>query len=166
MYSLRKLEDKDIELVELWLKEEHVAKWFGDSSDWIEEIYGRNKDFNFIHHFIVEGENGAVGFCQYYDYWKLPEDDLEAIEPEGTYGIDYMIGEVSLRGNGIGKHIVKMICDKVCEENKNVVQIVADPTIEEKRINIPSIKVLEANCFFYDKKSKLYRKIIGGKVGL
>lgn len=164
MYILRKLEDKDINLVQTWLKQECITKWFGDYTEWMDEIYGCHTKYSFIHHFIVENDNKPIGFCQYYDYCMLSQDDIDIQEPKGTYGIDYMIGEKHLLGKGIGKAIVKLICNKVLEENKQVIQIVADPTIEEKNTNISSIKVLEANQFFYDKQSNLYKKLIN-KIG-
>ena len=71
-----------------------------------------------------------------------------------------MIGDEKRLGKGIGKYLVRLICDKILEENDDVVQIVADPTIEEEKTNIASIKVLEANQFYYDQKSQLYKKII------
>ncbi|MCC0681290.1 GNAT family N-acetyltransferase [Clostridioides sp. ES-S-0005-03] len=160
MYSLRKLEEKDIEMVKSWLYQEYIVKWFGDASDWLNEIKGRNNEYNFIHHFIVESEHKAIGFCQYYNYNQSPLEDSEIPQPNGTYGIDYLIGEKNLLGKSIGKQLVKLISDKVIEENKNVVRIVADPIIEETRTNVASIKVLEANQFCYDEKSNLYKKDI------
>lgn len=160
MYSLRKLEEKDIEMVKSWLYQEYIAKWFGDATGWLNEIKGRNDEYNFIHHFIVEAGQKAIGFCQYYNYNQSPFEDSENLQPNGTYGIDYLIGEKNLLGKGIGKKLVKLISDKVIEENKNVIRIVADPIIEETRTNVASIKVLEANQFCYDKKSNLYKKDI------
>ena len=158
--ELRRMRDDDICLIESWLKQEYIAKWFGDYTDWMNEINGWHKEYSFIHHFVVEEENQPIGFCQYYDYCMLPLDDIDLKEPKGTYGIDYMIGDEKRLGKGIGKYLVRLICDKILEENDDVVQIVADPTIEEEKTNIASIKVLEANQFYYDQKSQLYKKII------
>lgn len=160
MYSLRVLKDVDINLVQSWLSQDYIKKWFGDPIEWLEEIKGRNNKYSFIHHFIMEKCNKPIGFCQYYDYNQLPFEVMDQEEPDGTYGIDYLIGEKSSLGKGIGKCIVKLICDKAMEENGNIFQIVADPTIEEGRINIASIKVLEANQFHYDENAKLYKKIL------
>ena len=155
MLVLRNLGDEDVVLMKKWLEQEFISKWFGDASDWLLEIEHRNDEFNFIKHFIVEKDGVPVGFCQYYDWNKAMDDDGE---PEGTCGIDYMIGEESLLGKGYGKNIVRLICDKVIENRPDTVQIIADPSVEEEKMNIPSIKVLEANEFQYDPKTELYKK--------
>ncbi len=165
MYNLRKLNDADVDLVQSWLEQEYIRKWFGDVADWMVEIKGRHDEYSFIKHFIAEEDGRPIGFCQYYDYTKLPLDDDETAEPEGTYGIDYMIGDEALLGKGLGKLLVRLISDQVLAENHGVVQLVADPTIEEGRTNVASIKVLEANKFYYDDKSELYRKCISQNNG-
>jgi hypothetical protein len=68
MYSLRALEEVDINLVQSWLSQDYVEKWFGDPIEWLEEIKDRNNKYSFIHHFIMEESNKPIGFCQYYDY--------------------------------------------------------------------------------------------------
>lgn len=95
-----------------------------------------NDEYSFIKHFIAEKDG----------------------KPIGTYGIDYLIGSVELLGKGIGKEIVKIICDKVVEAEVNAIQLVADPTIELERKNIASIIVLEANGFHNDEYTKTYKK--------
>lgn len=157
MFNLRRLKDEDVDVVKGWLRKEYVAKWFGDASEWLHEINHRCDQFDFIRHFIVEANGIPVGFCQYYDWNRAFEEDPESV-PAGSYGIDYMFGEESLLGKGLGKQLVKLICEKVISEQPNAVQLIADPTVEEDRINITSIKVLEANGFFFDKETELYRK--------
>ncbi|WP_142414176.1 hypothetical protein [Hathewaya massiliensis] len=53
-----------------------------------------------------------------------------------------MIGEEHLLGKGLGKKLVRLICDKVIEDQPNAIQLVADPTIKKERVNVTSIKVL------------------------
>lgn len=161
MYSLRKLEDRDIPMVKVWLQQAYIAKWFGEVDEWMNEMQGRFGEYSFIHHFIAERDGAPIGFCQYYNWGSLPPDDETGPpEPAGTYGIDYLLGEETLLGKGIGKRLVKLISDKVVEENANVYQLVADPTVEEHKTNTASIKVLEANGFRYDETGKLYKKVL------
>lgn len=40
--SLRKLEDCDISMLKNWLYRDHVAKWYTEPMDWINEIAKRN----------------------------------------------------------------------------------------------------------------------------
>jgi RimJ/RimL family protein N-acetyltransferase len=157
MLFLRRLENKDVVVVQKWLEKESVAKWFGDASEWLYEIEHRNDEFAFIKHFIVEGNDVPIGFCQYYDWNKAFEKDGYC-EPAGTYGIDYMIGDEHLLGKGFGKELVTLICDKVIEEHPDAILIIADPSIEEQRVNVASIKALEANGFRYDNETAIYKK--------
>lgn len=157
MIYLRKLKDEDISTVKNWIMQDYVSKWFGDVSDWEKELKGRNDEFSFINHFIVEEDCKPIGFCQYYNWNSTVEND-EEYEPVGTFGIDYLIGSKELLRKGVGKEIVKIICDKIIESEVNVTQLVADPTIEVERKNIASIKTLEANGFHYDDKTETYKK--------
>jgi len=157
MLYLRELTDEDISTVKNWIMQDYISQWFGDVSDWEKELKGRNDEYNFIKHFILERDGEPIGFCQYYNWNSIVENE-EEYEPVGTYGIDYLIGSKELLGKGIGKEIVKLICDKVIESEENVTQIVADPTIEVKRKNVASIKTLEANGFSFDERTELYRK--------
>lgn len=157
MIYLRELTDEDISTVKNWIMQDYVSKWFGNVSDWEKELKGRNGEFSFINHFIVEEDGKPIGFCQYYNWNSTVEND-EEYEPVGTYGIDYLIGSKELLGKGMGKEIVKIICDKIIKSEVNVTQLVADPTIEVERKNIASIKTLEANGFHYDYKTETYKK--------
>lgn len=157
MFVLRRLKNEDVVIVKKWLEKEYVAKWFGDESEWLYEIEHREDEFDFIKHFIVEENGVPIGFCQYYDWKKAFKEDCE---PAGTYGIDYMIGEEHLLGKGLGKKLVRLICDKVIEDQPDAIQLVADPTIEEERVNVTSIKVLETNGFRYDKETAVYKKLL------
>lgn len=156
MYLLRNVQDNDIKLLKDWLQQDYVAEWFGNAEDWLLEIKERDGEYSFIQHFIVEYDQMPIGFVQYYDYNEIPLVDGEIQQPSGTYGIDYMLGKRELLGQGIGKILVKFICDKVLEDHPGATRLVADPTIEEIRKNIASIKVLEYNDFHFDESSKLY----------
>ncbi len=156
MYILRTLQEQDVELVQSWLAQEYIAKWFGEGSAWMDEINGRYKEYSFIRHFIALHHDRPIGFVQYYHYANVSHDPLD----EGIYGIDYAIGESSLLGQGIGRRLVELICHQVLEDNSDVTCIVADPAVEDGKINIPSIKVLEANQFIFDAHAGLYRKNI------
>lgn len=99
MYLLRVLQEDDIELVRTWMQQDYVSMWFGDADEWVAEMKGRDKEYDFIHHFIVEDNQTPIGFVQYYDYSKIPGEEALSQPPE-TYGIDYMIGDRQLLGQG------------------------------------------------------------------
>lgn len=90
MLELRKLNDSDIPLIEKWLNNEHVKKWYEiphmgvTLDDWMMEIKGRDRDEKF--------------------------GDLVV---EGAYGIDYFIGEESNIGKGVGKQMIMALINKI-----------------------------------------------------
>lgn len=159
MLVLRRFENEDVAILEKWLKKEHVAKWFGDAADWLYEIEHRKDEYNFIQHFIVEAKGSPIGFCQYYDWNKAYEEE-GVRERAGTYGIDYMIGDERFLGKGLGNVLVQLICDKVTKEQPDAIMLMADPIIEDDRVNKLSIKVLEKNGFRYDVNAGVYRRIV------
>ncbi|WP_312855503.1 GNAT family N-acetyltransferase [Litoribacterium kuwaitense] len=147
-----------MELIKGWLQQDYVSIWFGDVEDWLLEIRGRKDKYSFIHHFLLEDSQGKkpIGFAQYYDYSKVLEEFGETPQPVDTYGIDFMIGYKELIGQGVGKQLVRLISEKILEDHPNAVRIVADPSVDGNKINVASIKVLEANGFNFDSVSGFY----------
>ena len=118
MLELRLLEDTDFNLVEKWLNKEHVKRWYeiprlGITIDnWMSEIKEYREKYSWITYFIVLLDDYPIGFCLYYrcidsneEYGSLPID--------GSYGIDYFIGEEAYVGKGLGKQMVTMLTNKV-----------------------------------------------------
>lgn len=154
LLKIRVFEDDDIFLMKTWLNKKHVLKWYEDPDDWLAEIYGRFDEFSFINHFIVLYDNKPIGFCQYYTCAEANEDWYGDIPLEGSYSIDYLIGEESYLGKGLGKAIIDLLAKEVFSLN-NAQRIIVMPETE----NIASCKSLLANDFFFDEKNKLYCKI-------
>ncbi|MCB8815240.1 hypothetical protein [Desulfosporosinus shakirovi] len=43
--NIRKMKNVGISLFEEWLNKEHIRKWFGDPSEWLNEIYNREGQY-------------------------------------------------------------------------------------------------------------------------
>jgi len=161
MLELRLLNNDDLSLVENWLNKEHVKKWYnipGECSidDWISEIKGRNDEFQFLTHLIVLHEGHPIGFCQYYKCVDSDED-WGALPLTGAYCIDYLIGEESSLGKGLGKESITQLVNKIFSL-PDAKRVVAD--IDEE--NKASIKALLASGFvLFD--AERYRYIIERK---
>ncbi|MGX8852374.1 GNAT family N-acetyltransferase [Amedibacillus sp. YH-ame10] len=118
MLELRKLNESDIPLIETWLHKDHVKKWYEiphmgvTLDDWMMEIKERDNQFKWLHHFIVMYEGEAIGLCQYYNC-KDSDEDFGDLAVEGSYGIDYLIGEESCVGKGVGKQMIMALIDKI-----------------------------------------------------
>jgi RimJ/RimL family protein N-acetyltransferase len=119
MLELRTLEDRDVPLVEAWLEKEHVKPWYevpelGVSlDDWKYEISERNGEFCWITYLIATWNGSPFGFCQYYKCADSADEDFGRLPIEGSYGIDYMIGEEAYLGKGLGKAMIAMLAERI-----------------------------------------------------
>ena len=144
---LRPFFDKDMLLMEKWLYEPHVAKWYKHPDHWLKELHERRSAFAFLSHFIVEFDGKAIGFCQYYDcfhsqqhevwndVWKVSEKQAE------VFSIDYLIGEPEYLRRGLGTRIVAELVSKLRAIGAK--KCIVSPEPED----IASNRVLEANGF-------------------
>lgn len=119
MIELRLLNDDDISLVEAWLNREHVRKWYeiphlGVSiNDWVYELKERNGEFKWLTHLIVLWQGSPIGLCQYYKCEDSRDEDFGTLPIKGSYGIDYLIGEESCLGKGLGKEMITSLVNVV-----------------------------------------------------
>lgn len=148
---LREFCDEDVPLFKKWLYLTHIAEWYHDPLDWIDEVEKRNSDYIWLHHFIVDVDGNPIGFCQYYEYCNSGEDWHVNAEIEGTYSIDYMIGDTSYLKKGHGKAIIKQLIEmiKSCENAK---RIIVQPEPENK----PSCNTLLSCGFYFDETNGIY----------
>lgn len=155
--SLRPFQDSDITMFTSWLHKDHVLKWYQNPEDWLAEINGRYDEYAWIHHFIVEDSETAIGFCQYYDCYdaKDLEDWYIITQPGDMCSIDYLIGNVEYLGKGYGKEIVRVLTEYI-KDTENPREIVVQPDGDNNASN----GVLLANDYVYDKEKKYYRKLL------
>ena len=120
-YVFRRAETADLPLIGRWLGERHVAKWWGRSGEEIAEI-ARHVAGDDTVPLVVVHEARPIGYLQWYPATsdgELPE------QPEGTRGIDFLIGEPEALGKGHGAAFLKQFVDEAHHEN--VARLVADP---------------------------------------
>ncbi len=119
MLELRPLNDHDISLVENWLKKDHVRRWYViphlgiTFDDWMHEIKERDGEFQWLNYLIAQWQGHPIGLCQYYRCADNKDEDFGSLPLEGSYGIDYLIGEESYLGRGLGKGIVTLLVEKI-----------------------------------------------------
>ncbi|MDF2654928.1 MAG: acetyltransferase [Bacillota bacterium] len=148
---LRRFTDEDIPLFSIWLNKEYILKWYEDPDAWLAEIKGRTKEFSFITHFIVLYEGKPIGFCQYYPCANAGEVWYGEIPAEGSYSLDYLIGEEEYLGKGLGKGIIQLLTDKVFQQ-VDAERIIVQPESE----NGASCRALLASGFCFDERNQLY----------
>lgn len=155
MIKLRQFEDKDIDTFRKWLYLPHVAKWYHEPEDWMDEVKQRKDKYSFVNHFIVEYDIKPIGFCQYYEYIKGGETWHGDIATDGTYSIDYLIGESEYLGRKLGTKIINALCELI-KKHDNVKRIIVQPESENKA----SCGVLLSCGFKYDESNALFIKEI------
>ena len=110
---LRPLEEGDVPLVALWLNRDPLREWFGDPEDWLSEIREREGRFSFLHHFVALLGEDPVGFCQYYRCADADEEVYRSFPREGTYSVDYGLGDAACLGKGLGRELVRCLSERV-----------------------------------------------------
>lgn len=149
--KLRKFCNEDVQLFKRWLYLPHVAAWYHDPQDWIDEVEKRMNEFSFLHHFIVELEDKPIGFCQFYEYCYSGESWHGNISVDGTYSIDYLIGETEYLRMGYGKAIVSQLIKKI-KSQKNAKLIIVQPDLNNKA----SCNTLLSIGFHFDDVNQLF----------
>lgn len=105
-------------MVEDWLNKEHVKKWYEiphmsiTIDDWMHEISERNGEFHWLTYLIALWQSQPIGLCQYYKC-EDSNEDFGTLPLMGSYGIDYLIGEESYLGKGLGKGMINLLVEKI-----------------------------------------------------
>jgi aminoglycoside 6'-N-acetyltransferase len=145
MVELRPMQLDDLALVEHWLGEPHVARWFlaGSSLEAeLEDIRQSVSGAQPVHMFVVIYDGEPVGWCQWYLCEVDPEWAADIDAGPGECGIDYAIGKPALVGGGVGTELVAALVALVRGAQPGC-GIVADPEAN----NPASRRVLEKNGF-------------------
>jgi aminoglycoside 6'-N-acetyltransferase len=151
--SLRRVTDADLAIVESWLHEPHVARWWLTTTTVEQEIadiraaMSGEEDCEVL---IVEWDGGPVGWCQWYRWWDFPAEAAEVGAHDGEIGIDYAIGERESVGTGVGTAMIAELVRHVRERSPGVGILV-----EPDAANLASRRILEKNGFTLVAERKL-----------
>jgi aminoglycoside 6'-N-acetyltransferase len=144
---LRPITESDLSLIEAWLGEPHVARWWTKDTTAEAELaeYRRR---------VVDGVNLAttmlivlrdevpVGWCQWYRWADYPAEAAAMGSRPGEIGIDYAIGEPDHVGHGLGTELVAELVAETRRQHPGA-GILVDPDAA----NTASRRVLEKNGF-------------------
>jgi aminoglycoside 6'-N-acetyltransferase len=148
-YGFRTLTRKDLPLVGRWLKEPHVAEWWGDPTDSLAEVEEAMDDVA-TEPLIVELDGKPIAYLQSYDP-HLEDDHPYRDQPFGTLGIDVSIGVPELVGVGHGSAIVRQFVEELFAEGTPRVIIDPDPA------NLRAIRAYEKAGFkAFDTRTSIY----------
>jgi RimJ/RimL family protein N-acetyltransferase len=124
------LREEDVPLVERWLQEEHVARWWRDPVDETIEkrragIQGRRP----TRQFVIVVDDRPAGFIQTYRVADHPEWQELVQVGDGVAGVDLMLGEPDLVGRGLGPRVLSAFTRDVVFVDPEIDAVVA--TVEE-----------------------------------
>lgn len=118
--TFRRLTDDDLAVLHGWLNEPGVVRWWeGDDVSWegvVRDYGSANQDPG--EHWLALIDDEPVGWIQCYawaDY--ADEDEARAhfaigVEPSAA-GIDYLVGDATRRGEGLGSTMIRSFVDTV-----------------------------------------------------
>ncbi|MDR0930041.1 MAG: acetyltransferase [Oscillospiraceae bacterium] len=146
--TLRPLTDADIALMETWLNQPRIKRWYDPIEEWLEEIRERQGKFAWLHDFIYMDGEAPVGFGRYYDcYDSVGLEDWPGRRfetPGEVYSIDYLIGDETYLGKGYGAELVRLLTEAAFQCGAR--EIIVDPDSD----NAPSNGALRANGYRFD----------------
>lgn len=143
--TLRPMHPADLGLVERWLGEPHVARWYVADSTVARELddLRRCVSGNEPTHVLLVVEAGRpVGWCQWYRCDDYPDHAVAVGAEPGDVGIDYAVGEPDRVGRGVGTALVQALVDRIAADVPGA-GMVADPDAA----NLGSRRVLEKAGF-------------------
>lgn len=121
--SFRPLTRDDLPRLSAWLAEPLVQRWWHDdpSPVVVEREYGPCVDGTEpTEVFVVELDGAPVGIIQRYAIAAYPEDAAEIARlvevPEGAVSIDYLLGEPSARGHGVGPAVIAAFVERTWDD--------------------------------------------------
>jgi len=123
MYEFYPMTVDDLPLVQRWLAEPHVVKWWGKPNEQF-DLVSADLDGQTMNQFIVACERRPFGYVQSYnpDAW-----DGAGLGPQpiGTLGIDQFIGEADMLDRGHGSAFIRCFIDRLLKAGTP--RIVTDP---------------------------------------
>src|SRR5687768_15253199 len=121
-YQFRPMSADDLPLVRDWLARPHVKEWWGDPDEQFGLLSG-DMTHPAMNQYIVTIDEAPLGYLQCY---RLTEWNTGfGPQPEGTRGIDQMIGEPEMTSRGHGSAFIRAFIDDLLAAGTP--RVVTDP---------------------------------------
>lgn len=123
-YQFRPMSAEDLPLVRDWLTRPHVMEWWGEPDEQFSLVSG---DMNepAMDQYIVSFADTPLGYLQCYRLtdWNI----CFGPQPEGTRGIDQMIGVSEMIGQGHGSGFIRVFIEDLLATGTRRVVVDPDP---------------------------------------
>ncbi len=127
-YDFRPMTADDLPLVKRWLTMPHVVEWWGEPDEQFGLVSG-DLTHPAMDQYIVAADDREFGYLQCY---RMTEWNTGfGPQPEGTRGIDQMIGEPDMIGRGHGTALIRSFIESLL--TAGVPRVVTDPDPENAR---------------------------------
>ena len=141
-YRFRPMTADDLPMVRGWLREPHVAEWWGDPDEQFGLVSGDMNEPAMDQH-IVSLDGAPLGYLQCYRLtdWNI----CFGPQPDETRGIDQMIGVPDMIGRGHGSAFIRVFIENLL--TTGTPRVVTDPDPKNAR----AIRAYEKAGFARDK---------------
>jgi aminoglycoside 6'-N-acetyltransferase len=137
----------DLRLLHTWLQRPHVSRWYRERGDYdaIVAHYGPALDGRDpTDHYIALLDDRPIGMLQTYVVSDHPAyATLIAVADDVTAGVDILIGDEELTGQGLGTTILRRFVDEIVFARTETLRCVADPEVQ----NVASVRAFEKAGF-------------------
>jgi len=141
-YGFVPISAADLPLVKRWLAEPHVMEWCGDPDEQFDLVSG-DLTHPAMDQYIVTAGRRPFGYLQCY---RLTDWNIGfGPQPEGTRGIDQMIGEPDMMGCGHGSGFIRAFTEQ--QFTRGTPRMVLDPDPDNGR----AIRAYEKAGFAKDR---------------
>ncbi len=142
----RPMEPDDLRLVHEWLQRPHVQRWWSEretyeevAEHYLPAIEGKEPTDLYIAFLDEE----PIGFVQTYLVSDYPDYAALVGAGEGVAGVDLLIGDEELTGQGIGSDVLRRFVEEVVFASPTTIACLADPDVR----NVASIRAFEKAGF-------------------
>jgi aminoglycoside 6'-N-acetyltransferase len=128
------LRREQLPLLREWLERDHVRRWWRDDLDDSISEYERAIDgLDPTDHYLIVVDGRPVGMVETYLVSDHPEWDAIVQVGEGVAGVDLLIGEPELVGQGLGPHVLEAFAREVVFARPETQAVVAAVDEENRR---------------------------------
>jgi aminoglycoside 6'-N-acetyltransferase len=137
----------DLRQLHDWLQRPHVRRWYaerGTYEDVVAHYLPAIEGSDPTDHYLVVLDGRAVGMLQTYLVSDHPTyASLIEITDSATAGVDILIGEEELTGQGLGTEALRRFVDEIVFARAETMRCVADPDAN----NIASLRAFDKAGF-------------------
>jgi aminoglycoside 6'-N-acetyltransferase len=127
-HEFRPMTEADLPLLHRWLNEPHVSRWWGEPAAQFDLVSG-DLDEPAMEQFIILAGDQPFAYLQCYRLtdWNIGFGE----QPDGTRGIDLLIGETEMLGRGHGSAFIRTFVDRTLAAGTP--RVVTDPDPQNSR---------------------------------